>query len=161
MFDTAFGLPVHALVVHLVVVLVPLAALGVAAVAVRPAWRWSLGWAVVALTAVATLLVPIATNSGESLQERVGDTPAIKSHAEMGNQLLWFMVPMLVLAVAVVALERNRRPRAPQPMLLLVLSVVAVLAASAVVVQVVRIGHSGAGAVWKPIISSTTPGQSG
>lgn len=156
MFDTAFGLPVHALIVHAVVVLVPLSALGVIAVAARPVWRWSFGWLVVAFVAVATVLVPIATNSGEALQERIGDTPAIKSHAEMGNQLLWFMVPMLVLAVAVVALERNRPPRSPQPRLLLVISLVAVIAALGVGVQTVRIGHSGATAVWKPIISSTS-----
>ena len=34
MFDTFLGLPVHALVVHAVVVLVPLAALGLIAIAV-------------------------------------------------------------------------------------------------------------------------------
>ena len=38
-FDLINGLPVHPLVVHAVVVLVPLAALGTIAIALRPAWR--------------------------------------------------------------------------------------------------------------------------
>ena len=43
MFDTIDGLPVHALVVHAVVVLLPLALLGTIAIAVRPAWRARFG----------------------------------------------------------------------------------------------------------------------
>ena len=39
MFDLINGLPVHPLVVHAVVVLLPLATLGLIAIAVRPAWR--------------------------------------------------------------------------------------------------------------------------
>lgn len=158
MFDTAFGLPVHVLVVHAVVVLVPLSALGVAAIAARPVWRLTFGWLVLAIAAVATVLVPVATQSGEELKHRIGETPAIETHADLGDQLLWFMVPMLILAIAVVLLERNRRPRSAQTTTLLVLSVVAVLASVAVIVQVVRIGHTGAGAVWKPVIQSTTQG---
>ncbi len=39
MFDLINGLPIHPLVVHGVVVLLPLAILGTIAIAARPAWR--------------------------------------------------------------------------------------------------------------------------
>ena len=39
MLDTVLGLPLHPLVVHAVVVLLPLVALGVMALAVVPRWR--------------------------------------------------------------------------------------------------------------------------
>ncbi len=159
--STAFGLPVHALVVHAVVVLVPLAALGVIAIALRPAWRATYGWLTVLVAAVATVLVPVATSSGESLQERVGDSPAISDHAELGDQLLIFMVPTLAVAAAIVWLDRRRRAGSGQPRLLMVTSVLGVVLAIAVGVQVARIGHSGATAVWKPVIASTAGGGGG
>ena len=52
MFDTINGMPLHPLVVHGVVVLLPLAALGTIAIAVRPVWRRTYGHLVVATTAV-------------------------------------------------------------------------------------------------------------
>ena len=58
----------HPLVVHAVVVLLPLAALGVVALAVRPAWRGRFGVLVVVIAALATAAVPLATDSGESLE---------------------------------------------------------------------------------------------
>ena len=73
MFDLINGLPLHPLVVHAVVVLLPLAVLGTIAIAVRPAWRLSYGPLVVAIAAVATVLIPVSTSSGEALEKRVGD----------------------------------------------------------------------------------------
>ncbi|MEV4388804.1 DUF2231 domain-containing protein, partial [Micromonospora sp. NPDC049580] len=61
--DTVNGLPLHPLVVHAVVVLLPLAALGVAALAVRPSWRGRYGGLVVLITALATAAIPLATSS--------------------------------------------------------------------------------------------------
>ncbi|MCW2828706.1 MAG: hypothetical protein JWQ67_2322, partial [Marmoricola sp.] len=43
MFDTFNGIPLHPLVVHAVVVLLPLAILGTIAIAVRPGWRGKYG----------------------------------------------------------------------------------------------------------------------
>lgn len=73
MFDTFNGLPVHPLVVHGLVVLLPLAILGTIAIALRPRWRTRYGFLVVAAALVATMLIPVSTSSGESLEERVGD----------------------------------------------------------------------------------------
>ena len=102
MFDTINGLPLHPLVVHGVVVLLPLAILGTIAIAVRPRWRTRYGFLVVASALVATILVPISTSSGEALEKRVGDPG---EHAELGDQLLWFALVLLIAVTALVVLQ--------------------------------------------------------
>ncbi len=58
------GLPLHPLVVHVAVVLVPAAVLGALLVALWPAARRRWGWPVVVLTALAAISVPLATSTG-------------------------------------------------------------------------------------------------
>jgi len=155
MFDLVNGLPIHPLVVHAVVVLLPLAVLGTIAIAVRPAWRTRYGVLVVACAAVATALVPVATSSGEALEKHVGDPG---KHAALGDQLIWFAIPLLVLATALVWLanraERGRATPGPRwlPTAVAVLAAVAALASA---VQVYRIGDSGARAAWGDQVAST------
>lgn len=151
MFDLINGLPVHPLVVHAVVVLLPLATLGTLALAVRPAWRRRYGTLVVACAAVATVLIPVATSSGEALEKHVGDPGR---HAELGDQLIWFAIPMLLLAAAMWWLERRAvqaesgSGTAPGAGLVRTVTVLAVVAALATSVQVYRVGDSGARAAW-------------
>lgn len=159
MFDLVNGLPVHPLVVHAVVVLLPLAVLGTIAIAVKPTWRATYGWLVVGIAAVATVLVPVATSSGEALEERVGDPG---EHAELGEQLLWFAIALLVFSFLVVYLDRRRaagKPAIGPSALPTVVAVLAVVAALATTVQVYRVGDSGARAAWgdKVGASSSAP----
>jgi len=156
MFDLINGIPVHPLVVHAVVVLLPLAVVGVIAIAVRPAWRARYGWLVVAVAVIATVLVPVATSSGGTLEKRVGDPGA---HAALGDQLIWFAIPLLVVALALVLLARRsaRGLATPGPTWLQSgVAVLAVAAALASAVQVYRVGDSGAQAVWGDQVSSST-----
>ncbi len=157
MFDLVNGLPVHPLVVHAVVVLLPLACLGTIAIAVRQSWRERYGALVVACAAVATALIPVATSSGEALEEHVG-SPG--EHAELGDQLIWFAVPLLVLSLALVWLDRRRSavaasgPGGPGAAVARpgvgtrVVAALALVAAVAASVQVYRVGDSGARAAW-------------
>ena len=155
--DTVNGLPVHPLVVHAVVVLLPLAALGVIALAVRPSWRGRFGLLVVLVAALATAAIPLATDSGESLERRVGDPGR---HAELGDTVLWFALPLLAVAVALFWLHRRAarptgEPGSSRPGALgVVVALLAVLIGVANLVQVYRVGESGAKAVW-----SDTPAQ--
>jgi len=146
-----FGLPLHVLVVHAVVVLVPLAVLGTVVVAVRPAARRRFGWLVVGVTAAATACVPIATGSGEDLRDRLVPTDLIRDHAHLGDQLLVFVAVLFAVSTALVWFTRHDEPatasRAPKP-LVVTLAVLTVLSAAASGVQVVRIGDSGARAAW-------------
>ena len=150
MFDLINGLPIHPLVVHAVVVLVPLAALGTIALAPRPAWRQHSGRLVVGAAVLATALTPIATSSGEALEKHVGDPG---EHAALGDQLIWFLIPLLVISVALVFLDR-RRPDSTTA--LRVVATLGVVAALATTVQVYRIGDSGARAAWGDQVSAST-----
>ncbi|QNN54122.1 DUF2231 domain-containing protein [Nocardioides mesophilus] len=152
MFDLINGLPVHTLVVHAVVVLLPLGALGAIALAVRPRWRHTYGPLVLAALALATVLLPVATSSGEALEERVG-SPG--EHAELGDSLIWFTIPVLLLVAAMVWFDR-RPDKRPSLNVLRGVGVVAVIAALAMTVQVVRVGDSGARAAWSSRVGSSS-----
>lgn len=161
MFDTIGGLPVHPLVVHAVVVLLPLAVLGTVAVALRPSWRARYSGLVALVAVVGTALCPVATSSGEALERRVGDPG---EHAGLGDQLLWFSLPMALLAVVMWWMQRRARTAADATAPatgdrgtsgrgvavrgLGVVAVLAVVASVAAGVQVYRVGDSGARAVW-------------
>ena len=155
MFDLINGLPVHPLVVHAVVVLLPLAILGTVALVVRPAWRRPYGPLLIGVAAVATALIPVATSSGEALEKHVGDPG---EHAHLGEQLIWFALPLLVLDVVLVVLDRRGRT-GPNPMR--VVGVLALVAAVAAGVQVFRVGDSGARAAWGGQVQNTVPAATG
>lgn len=167
MFDTIGGIPLHPLIVHGVVVLVPLAALLVLLAALSPRVR---GWAGILTPIVATLalvMVPIATQSGEALEERVPETALVEEHAELGESLVFFVLLLAVAAWALWFVDRRGRAtasggsgvgaargRGPVVLAIMALSVVAVLATT---VQVVRIGHSGATATWQETGQQAVP----
>lgn len=160
MFDTINGLPVHPLVVHAVVVLVPLSVLGTILIAAVPKWRAPYGPIVVAVAAVATVLCPVATSSGEALEKHVG-SPAY-DHAEMGDMLVWFMLPVLILSAILVWLARRPEDRRPGPTWLpTAVAVLAVVAGLACSWQVYRVGDSGAKSVWHDQVSSSSGSSSG
>jgi uncharacterized membrane protein len=152
MFDLINGLPVHPLVVHAVVVLLPLAILGTIAIVLRPDWRTRYGVLVLGIAAAATALIPVATSSGEALEKHVG---APGAHAALGDQLIWFALPLLALVSALVYLDRRRSPSdASGAGALRTVGVLAVIAAVAAGVQVYRVGDSGARAAWGNQVSS-------
>jgi uncharacterized membrane protein len=148
MFDLIAGIPIHALVVHGVVVLLPLAVLGAIAIAIRPAWQQRFGTLVLGLSVLATALVPVAGQSGESLQARVGDPG---EHAELGDRLIFFALAFLVPTAALVLRKRfpvlNRIDSR-------IISAVVILAGLLCLVQVFLVGHSGAEAVWLDRVAS-------
>lgn len=166
MFDIINGLPLHPLVVHAVVVLLPLACLGTIAIALRPSWRSRYGVLVVACAALSTALIPVATSSGEALERHVGDPG---EHAALGDQLIWFAIPLLVLSAALVWLHRRhhapardgRGDSAPgsgqgaSRTALRVVAALALVAALAASVQVFRVGDSGARAAWGDQVQSS------
>lgn len=175
---TIFGLPAHVLVIHAVVVLLPAAAVASALVAAWPAVRRRIGVLTVVFTFVATVTVPVATQTGEGLQALLPATPLIDNHVRLGHQLIPIAAVLGLALAAVVALDVYRRaiegPAAPvsstdlerwtvaqvatrtgtRPVpawlrpVVLVAAVVVVVMAVGSVVQVVRIGHSGAQAAW-------------
>lgn len=144
------GLPVHPLVVHAVVVLVPLAVLGTIAIAVWPWARQRFGWLVVAVAAVATASIPVATSTGEGLSEHVHHTAVLDKHMELGDQLLPFAIVMFAAALLFQLAHASGRIGRSTGMKIVAVTLAVVTVAGAVAsgVQVVRIGDAGARAVW-------------
>lgn len=157
--STIGGLPLHPLVVHATVVAVPLAAVTVLLAAVLPRFRRWAGWLPLLLAAGALVLTPVATSTGEDLERHLRSlgisSPLIERHAELGGQLVWFVVPLFVIALAAYVVHRRATREAEDGQsgiprwAVLALTVLGVVVPVGVLVEVVRIGHSGATAVWK------------
>ena len=158
------NLPLHPLVVHAVVVFVPLAILGGLVVVLWPAARRRYGWLVVAVAAVATAAIPIATSTGEGLEHRLPRTAALETHTRLGDGLLIFVAGLLVALAAFVYLHHRGAPRGRREgpgttsapgrltgglrVTATVLAGLVVVFAVISAVQVYRIGDSGAQAAW-------------
>lgn len=98
---TINGLPAHALLVHVIVMLVPLAALLVVLAAAWPAAQRRFGLITPLVAAAALVAVPVTTNAGEWLEQHVTPSPLISAHAELGDELLPWVIGLFVVAVAV------------------------------------------------------------
>lgn len=138
--DGAAGLPIHPLVVHFVVVLVPLAALGLVVQVAVPRLRERYLGLTLVLLAGGVVAAFLAEKSGEGLAEREGFPDP---HALLGHFVPW--VSLALLVVATVWWWLLRRAEAPWSRTLAVLVVVVALAAAGLGVVV---GHSGAEAHW-------------
>lgn len=157
--QTVYGVPSHLLVLHAVVVLVPLSALGVVLMAVARRTRPILRWPVLAVLTAALAAVPAATTTGTALLQRqladgaLGGSALekVQLHQQLGELVLWPVLGLWLATVALVALDRRARaPRRGNGRLLPAVAVLAVVLAGAATVQTVRAGHAGATAVWNP-----------
>ena len=145
-FDTVLGLPIHALVVHGVVVLLPLMALVTAVVAFVPRLRVPAAWPVAVIDAGMVAMTFVARQSGEALQTRLGGQVA-QDHAALGRNLIWFALAMFLVSLVVAV---NRRSERSTPGVVL-----AVVTGALAIWWTVRVGHSGSSAVWSGIVAST------
>lgn len=154
--DTIFGLPLHPLIVHATVVIVPLAAVTVVLTVVMSRFRRWAGPMPALLSVAALILTPLSTSTGESLERSLPETDLIEEHAELGDQLIWFTAALFVTSAAFWWLDRRRNLTTGHDAqtldrlqkLTLIVGALAVVAAVATGVQVARIGHSGAKAAW-------------
>jgi uncharacterized membrane protein len=151
------GVPLHPLVIHAVVVLVPLAAIAAIAMSV-PKDRWIARWPALLLTLGATAATFVATRTGEDLAKDRGldALPLVKTHEEWGERLMiamWVFTALVIVAFWVLphvtrlsgAQDRVAKVAAlEKPLMALV-----PLAAVAALVLVVLTGDAGARAVWQ------------
>lgn len=153
------GLPLHVLLTHFVVIIVPLTALCLVLAAAWPAARRRLGIVTPILALSALISVPITTEAGEALEEQVKETALSEVHTHLGKDLLPWVIALFVVALAQWAWYRffvgegrfahtmTSRPVRIGITVLLVLAVAAVVIGS--VVTVVIIGESGVRAAWE------------
>ena len=140
------GLPAHPLLVHVVVVLLPLAAVGGILVSLWPAAQRKLTFLVPLAAVVGTAVVPLTTEAGESLEKKLGQTTdAIEKHASYGDKVIWFAV---VFAVASVVQWWLLRGEGPSAVVRWVVAAVVVASAVGVLTIVFLTGDTGARAVW-------------
>ena len=157
------GLPLHVLLVHFVVVLVPLAAICAVLVPLWPAARRRLGIVTPLLALGIMILVPIVTDAGEWLKERVPSTPLIREHAALGLTLYPWTVALFVFTALQWAwfffVDRAGSTRRPsvvaRRVVIVVLVVIALGLAVATIVEVVLIGEAGSRAIWEDSFSPT------
>ena len=156
MFDTFTGLPMHVLVIHFVVVLVPLSAMATIAVFLRPAWRERYAAPVAALNVAMLVLTFVTVEAGWDLQSRyrkLGDTQEPKDHHEgLGKALL---IIVLVLAVASVGTWAEAGiNKLPALAVTGLAGLVAVLAVASIVLTVLT-GDAGSRSHWADFIKSS------
>lgn len=171
--ENLFGLPAHPLLVHLPVVMIPLAAIGAILIAVRQSWLDRFGWWVVGFSFVGFIGAVLAAGSGEGLEERVDETAALEEHAEMGEtarlvSLIFFLVVLAVVgyrwytrrqaaaaaatptetdAVDAPASASSHTPR----IVAIVSSVLLIASAVGATATIVSAGHQGAKATWNEL----------
>jgi len=161
--ENLFGLPAHPLLVHVPVVLVPLAAIGVVAMAIRPSWQRTFGPVVAALAGIGFLGAVLAAGSGEELEEKrrsVGETisATLEEHGDLGETAQWiaglfFLVVLLWVLFAwwrrrvgeEAAVAKVRKPR----LVAVVLMVASIVAGAGAAISIAAAGHNGAKAVWE------------
>jgi len=149
------GLPLHILLVHAVVVLVPLTAIAVVLHALWPAAARRLGIVTPLAGLVVLVLTPITVNAGQALETKVPVTAAVQQHADLGNTLLGWVIPLFIVALvewlwtrfAERALSTRMTPMAVLGIKLLI-GIAALVVAVGSVIDVVLIGDAGARAVW-------------
>lgn len=151
------GLPLHPLLVHFVVVLLPLAAAGAVVISVWPTARQRFGWLVVAAAAGTTLLVPFVTSAGVKLKNRLPDNEMINRHEELGNLMLKLSIPLLVFVTALMVVhELSRRQEIRWAKVAMVgLAVLTIGSAVLAGVHVYRTGEAGSRSVYPDVPSLT------
>ncbi|MET9486830.1 DUF2231 domain-containing protein [Nocardia sp. NPDC006630] len=152
--STISGLPAHVLLVHAIVVLVPLTAVLLVVCAIWPAARRRWIWPAAGLAVLVVALTPLTTDAGEWLQQRLGSTPAIERHVNLGEEMLYFVAPLLIPAALLAWMQvlegrGNSLGRAVK----VLVAVIALAAGAAAVLQTYRVGDSGAHAVWGGTVS--------
>lgn len=152
MFGEFNGLPVHALVVHAVVIFAPLAALAGIAFLV-PKWRHALRWPLVVLAAIAAATAFVAKESGEVLKDALGDQltgnatgDLVERHQELAEKLWTALLVLFALAIIVAAAQ----PRTGSGAIGLLLALIVTIVAVAVLVLTVQTGELGSKARWNP-----------
>jgi hypothetical protein len=151
--DNLFGLPAHPIVIHAAVVLLPLAAIGTVVIAGSRSLRRRFG-VLVAVCAVASVVVVwMAQESGQDLAERVKETSLVEQHTEEGESVLPWALGVAIVAVGVAGYDRFAKPLvgddpSRQRLAGAAMTVLAVVAGAGATYSVVKVGHSGAKAVW-------------
>jgi hypothetical protein len=157
MFERIGDLPLHVLVIHLTVLLLPVAALTAIVFALVPKWRWLLRWPTLVLGAGSLVCAFVAKESGEAFVAAVPQLEQlVKVHEERADVLFWMVLIFALLAVSAflllggpsaLASGKGAKAGIGRPVDLLTRAAIVVIGVL-VIVQTIRTGDAGAKAVW-------------
>ena len=139
------GLPLHPLVVHAPVVLIPLSAIALVLLIFVRKWRPHYAWLAVAGLVVGTLGAVAAVLTGNAFAETIG-LPA--RHATLGTILVWTAAVLSVSAIVWWLLQHQERDNEQESRIVWASSIVTVVLVVATLIFTVLTGHSGAEAAW-------------
>lgn len=152
LFDTIGGLPVHPLIDHAVVMLLPLSAIALIVIYFVPKWRKPYGWLTMAALAGGAVAAVIAKESGEALAARVG---LPQEHEQLANILVPLAIVTFIVGAVWFWLQRRAAAAGTKSMAATVTGAIGSLLAVAVLVMTVLVGHTGATAVWADQIAAS------
>ncbi len=146
------GLPLHPLIVHAPVVLIPLVAAGIVVHLLVPGWRRFLGPILVLMAVGAAVTAVAAVSSGEALGETLRRGGELDAHRTFGERTRLFAL-LLALGTTALVLYERRPGRVEGRVVGGTAAVTAVALAS--VTAVAMTGHSGAELAWSDALPST------
>lgn len=171
------GIPLHPLLVHAAVIIVPLAALLTILSAIFPRLRRRLGISTPLLALLALILVPITQAAGSWLYQHIDTTPAISRHMDFGILVLPWAIGLFLIALIQWLLHRRTEVqyydnatgeplRGPatavpesevlrkkrNPILPIIVGVIAVIVSLGAMFAVYQAGESGSRALWGNVV---------
>lgn len=160
MFETAFGIPAHPLLIHVPVIFVPLLIIVSLGYALVPFARPKLDWALVALSVLTPIGTFVARASGLAFRARLirehavsnQDLAKINIHQGYGTDLLWITIALGVLGLVLVGVQAARARQGGSgggAVLWIILSALTVVGAALAGYYVFKTGDSGAHIVWQ------------
>ena len=139
------GLPLHPLLVHSAVILVPLVAIGALVMSYLPSFSRRHGKLILIVALAAQVSVFLAKISGETFSEILDKE--VEKHAQLGEITPFVTLPMVALIYLRWRMDRAGSSTGSVAIRRLT-SVALVIASLVSLVVIFLVGHSGASSVW-------------
>jgi uncharacterized membrane protein len=152
LLDTVNGLPLHPVVVHAVVVLLPLTAVLAVLMVINSRFSRRFGPIVMALGLCGVAASVLAKESGEQLMRHVESSP---THVQLGSRTPIYAGLYFLLLLGFWLVDRGIPGNRRRPASVVILGVLLVFASVLICIQVYLVGHSGAEVVWLQMLSGT------
>jgi hypothetical protein len=145
LFGSVAGLPLHPLVIHASIVLIPLVAIGALVMSYLPSFSRRYGKLILVIAIFAQVSLFLAKVTGEAFEEILDKD--MGNHAELGEIAPFITLPMVVLIYLRWRLDRSGATVGSVWVRRLT-SLALILASLASIAVIVLVGHSGAQSVW-------------
>jgi hypothetical protein len=145
LFGSVAGLPLHPLVIHASIVLIPLVAIGALVMSYLPSFSRRYGKLILVIALFAQVSLFLAKVTGEAFEEILDKD--MGNHAELGEIAPFITLPMVALIYLRWRLDRSGATVGSVWVRRLT-SLALILASLASIAVIVLVGHSGAQSVW-------------